>query len=232
MATRARLPGALVAIAALGVLAIFGLGPATATHQPADKVAVAASTLEVMHSQATPGQTEETVELLSSRLRTSSPTDLLLSVSAECALWTNVATIGNDDAESIGRVEVWITIDGTIVPVSASEPAGSPSAIDPADQGSRGRVVFCNRATRLKTENFNDDSSDDVIRLFNRTRSANAFNWAALNVGSGVHEIKVLARLVTKLAGDGSPADQLAKAAVGKRTLVIEPAKLANDATF
>lgn len=217
---------------ALALVANSMLRPAGATHQPADKVSVGASTLEVLSSQSTPGTKDETVELMSSTLKTSSPTDLILSVTAECALWTNVATAGNDSSESIARVEVWIEIDKAIVPVSSTEPAGSTSAVDPADQGSRGRVVFCNRAMQLKTENFNDDSSDDVIKLFNRTRYANAFNWVALNLGNGVHEVKVFARLVAKLVSDGNPSEQLAKAAVGKRTLVIEPAKLANDATF
>lgn len=224
---------ALVAMFLLGAItASMIMSRADAEGIPADKVSVSASTLEVMHAQPVPGQSEETVTLMTGRFRSSSPTDLIISVTAECALWTNIATAGNDTSQAISRVEVWVEIDGAIVPVSASEPAGSTSAIDPADQGSRGRVVFCNRASQLITENFNDDSSDDIIRSYNRTRDANGFNWGALNVGSGVHDIVVKARLATALSGDGNPDGQLAKAAVGKRTLIVEPTKMANDAVF
>ena len=84
--------------------------------------------------------------------------------------------------------------------------------------------VFCNRAFRISTPLF----VGDAISLFQKTRSANAFNWGALNVGNGIHTLVVKAQLDASVTGVGT----FAQAAVGKRTLVVEPAKLANDAAF
>lgn len=207
-----------------------------ATHQPADKVTASGSALETMRVTALPGQGERsaTVKLLTARLRTSKPTDLIFNVTAECALWTNVGTIGNDFSESTATVQVWITVDGNgnsgkgVVPVSGDS-NGDGKLNDPDD----GRVVFCNRAFRMETMNFNDDDADDVIRLFQRTRSANAFNWTRLNLGSGVHTIEIWARLVAQVDTGSTTEPGLAEeaaAAVGKRTVVVTPAKLANDA--
>jgi hypothetical protein len=83
-------------------------------------------------------------------------------------------------------------------------------------------VVFCNRLWRMNTTQFDDE--DATIRTFLGTRTANAFNWIALNVGSGIHDIQVLAQLETQTQGTGE-----AMAGVGKRTLVVEPVKLAGD---
>ena len=270
-----------VAITALIVATFYAnRETASATHSPANKVWVSASKVEFMHSQANPTSAEVITErpdeivLAQGRGKFSNPTDLRLSVTTECALWTNTATIGDDDAESKARVEIWLTIDGKVVPVSLDDvngegaPAPNPvpapgGSVDPSTQApQQGRVVFCNRATRMKTENIEmttvpaptgppvpdaDDEDDIVIRSYNRSREANGFNWAAMNVGSvydsnyqgngkGEVLIEVHARLATSLRdADNSDAVQdepMALAAVGKRTLFVEPVKMANDATF
>lgn len=59
------------------------------------------------------------------------------------------------------------------------------------------------------------------------TRQANAFNWLALNIGSGVHTLDVKAEL-TQEATDRA----VAEAVIGNRTVIVEPTKLANDATI
>lgn len=270
-----------VAIAAL-MTALFyaNRDAAQATHQPANKVWVSASKVEFMHSQADPTDSEVITEenhviLAQGKGKFSNPTDIRLSVTSECALWTNTATFGDDDAESKARVEVWVTIDGKVVPVSLDEegqPAPPPTpvigaTVDPNNQADQpGRVVFCNRATRMKTENIEqttvgpgapapgedpqddaDDEDDIVIRSYNRSRSANGFNWAAMNVGSvydtnyqgngkGTVLIEVHARLATSLRDadnqDAIAGEPMAMAAVGKRTLFVEPVKMANDASF
>jgi hypothetical protein len=251
----------IAATAAMGVaavsFAVVAIGEAT--HSPANKAWVSASTLEVMHSNVVANTTSENADevvLAQSRAKYSNPTDLRLSVTSECVLWTNTATLGDDDAETKARVEYWITIDGKTVPVSTGDTAASNSSVDPNDQAGTGKVVFCNRATRMKTENIEmagqsadgDDEDDILIRSYNRSRTANAFNWGALNIGrsyddaviqngKGTLLIELHARLATQISdtdtsdnnGVDSPA---ALAAVGKRTLFIEPVKMANDASF
>lgn len=194
----------LAVAAALALAAAFVapslLDSARATHQPANKASVAGSTVEILGAG-------EAVALLTSTLKTSAPTDLLLSVTLECSILTEVTTVGNDMQEAFGRVEVWVEIDG--VPVGVTS-------------GDDGHVVFCDRVHQQETSLFDDD--DATIRSYLETRTANAFNWASLNVGSGVHTIEVKG-LLTETMTDGAAA----KAGIGKRTLVVEPTKLAND---
>jgi len=182
----------------------FGEG-ASAGHEPADKVSAAGSTTEVVG----PG-TE--VVLLSEKVRTSTPSDLILGVTAECSITTEVTTVGNDLQSAEGKVKIWVEIDGQRVPVSTDD-------VNPID---RGKVVFCNRLYLRETSLFDDE--DATIRTFMKTRDANGFNWLALNVGSGIHTIEVKADLTLESTNNGQ-----AMAAVGKRTLIVEPTKAAND---
>lgn len=196
------------------------MGPANATHTPANKVQVSGSTVQFMHSElVTAGESTDRVKLLTGSIKTSKPTDLIFQVTAECALWTNVKTIGDADSEARAQVRIWVEVDGRPVKVSSA---------DPTDDG---KVVFCNRAFRSKTTNFEDDDEDDEIELFLRDRHANAFNWAKLNLGSGPHSIEVFAEMEAEITQVG-PGGAFADAAVGKRTLVVEPTKLANDAVI
>lgn len=82
-----------------------------------------------------------------------------------------------------------------------------------------GRVVFCNRAHQVVTECLEDGNA--TIERFLRTRTANSLNWVHLIIGEGVHNITVKAQLERE-ATDGASA----KAAIGHRTLVVEPVKL------
>ena len=269
---------ALVAAGALGVCAFAITSVGQTTHSPATKVWVSASKIEWMHTQTGPATANEVITenpnqliLAQGRGKFSNPTDLRISVSTECALFTNTATIGDDDAETKARVEIWVTIDGKVVPVSLDEegaPAPNPNpvggTVDPGSQAQQqGRVVFCNRATRMKTENIegpftpnpcggtgqppcvgDSDTEDDiVIRSYNRSREANGFNWAAMDVGrvyDAGNDNRVLIQVHARLASSLRDADNtdntgdspMALAGVGKRTLFVEPVKMANDATF
>ena len=272
MSRRTRIGVAALAGAAI-VLVVALTTIAQSSHSPANKTWISATTMEIMKNQLVPGSSERTeVILAQGRAKYNNPTDLRISVTSECALWTNTATTGDDDSESKARVEVWVTIDGKVVPVSTTDTAADNSSVDPNDQAGAGKVVFCNRAARMKTENIEslprdptcvddpqtpadecvvadpDDEDDILIRSYNRSRSANAFNWGAMDIGrtyddavtvngKGTLEFQVHARLAAQVAdtdttdnnGVDSPA---ALAAVGKRTLFIEPVKMANDASF
>lgn len=211
----------LVVSAALLAVAIGPAGSlagssSTTAPNPADKVAVAGSTIEHMTSG------HKTVKLFDVPMKTSSPTDLLLTISAECALWTEVLVSSNTDiapssSEAQGTVKIWLTFDGKVVPVSSD------------DNQERGKVVFCDRIHGMEIstkEQGNDDN--DTIRNYLKTRSANSFEWLWLNSGNGVHQIAAWAQMDAQVNhGSGS-----AEAAVGKRTLVIEPVKLPVDATI
>jgi hypothetical protein len=196
------------------ILTLSGAPPTSATHQPADKIGVSASTVQVMQTQVgLGGSSSPPVTLLSATFRNSTPTDLIIQLTGECALWTDIAS---PESEAAAKVTVWVELDGQRVPVT-SDSNEDGVFNDPDD----GKVVFCNRAFRIS-------APINVIELFQNTRSANAFNWGALNVGNGIHTLEVKAQLDASVTGVGT----FAQAAVGKRTLVVEPAKLANDAQF
>ena len=197
-------------VAVVGVLALGFVGQqqmfATAQHQPADKTSASGSAAEVVG----PGQN---VTILTQQIRTAAPTDLILGVTAECAILTALKTVGDDTASAFGEVELSVWVDGKVVPVS----------LDDAAEPDAGKVTFCNRAHQRSTSNFDD--TDATIQDSIDEMQANAFNWLALNVGNGIHTIEVRANLTETAVSGKSDA----QAVVGKRTLIIEPVKAAND---
>lgn len=163
---------------------------------PADKMTVTASNISV----SSPGQN---VKLMQAQMRTSTPEDLVLQVTAECSILTTVTTTGNTASSSAsGSVEIWLEIDGVRVPVAT---------------GDNGHVTFCNRDFQRTTSGFVFDNNA-TIKDYEATKSANGFNWAAFNLGNGIHTITVKANL-TQTASDNNTA----QAVVGNRTLTVQP---------
>ncbi len=213
-----KLDAKAVAVLAL-CLAVTGLitGHALADRgnsnaQPADKMAVDGASLEIMTTQVSEGSASEAHTILSGEMRTSSVTDLIFQVTLECGLWTDVTTVGNDESRAVATVNVWVELDGEPVPVSG-------------DDESTADVVFCHRDYHVLQHNWNDENA--TTERYLETRQANAFNWITLNVGNGVHEIEVKAQLQTHVDGSGT-----AQAAIGDRTLVVDPVKLAPNASL
>lgn len=201
-------------IAAMMVLGVLQQAGASGTSMPADKAAADGSTLAVMTTPLTAGTTSVPATLLSATMRTSSPEDLIFNVTLECALQTDLTNVGNSDSSATAQVKIWVTLDGQPVPVSSDDTG--PDA---------GKVVFCDRAYRETITNMQDQQA--TFQHYLATRSSNAFNWLTLNVGPGIHTLTVEGELDAAVTGTGT-----AQAEVGKRTLIVEPTKLANDATI
>ena len=200
-----------------GILILNLVAPAGADHEPANKLAAAGSV--VMHVDGATRVLEETI-------RVSSPADLILQLTAECSIITQVTRGGTQaaEAEATGTVQLWIEIDGNRVPVSNQD-------VDPGQEGvqaDNGEVVFCDRTHAASvTDQETDTDGTDELRDYQRTRHANAFNWLALDAGfnydtnnDNLLDIAVYARYTRQgLASDPTFAD----AFVGKRTLIVEP---------
>lgn len=202
MKTTLHYVSAILAAALVGAALVTTLvAPATANHLPANKMAVASGSIDI-------GEPGETLDLLTGTLKSSGPSDLVISLSLECSILTQVQTVGNDFSEARASIVAWVEIDG--VPVGVNE-------------GDNGEVVFCDRVHQQETSLFDDENA--TIRSFLDTRTANAFNWIALNLGSGQHTVVAKARLTAETDDDLALAD----AVIGKRTLVVEPTKLAGD---
>jgi hypothetical protein len=209
----------LAVAVAIAAIAIGGTQAVLATHQPANKVVAAGDKLAVVAPQTA-------VPILSATLRTSKPEDLILQVSLECSITTALVTSNSDPSSSSeGDIRVWVEIDGVRVPINSisNPPQPPPAAGDPSDE-----VTFCNRTySRTVMDQENPPDGQDREEDFIKTKTSNAFNWLRLNMQSGVHTIVVKATLTTTVTGDAS-----AEALIGNRSLIVEPAKLANDATI
>ncbi len=192
-----------VALVASFVLALPGLAlpGGTGTSGAANKVVAVGSTVDRFNTETQP------VTLAQVTGKFSNPTDLMIQFTAESALFTKIKVTGgtNDADVAKAKVVVWVEIDGNAVPVAGT-----------SDDG---KVVFDNREFGINTSALD---SGQFIELFIRTRSAHAFNWVALNVGSGTHTIVVKAELTIEKSAQGA-----AEAGVGKRVLIVEPTKMA-----
>lgn len=248
-----------LAIAA-AALAGFVAGPALATHEPADKVAIAANTLELLDCTtatipgtgvacpddfgafALPGSGVTILGPVT--VKVSTPTDLIFQVTLECSLWTQTKAKGKKDAAdtetATAKVVVWILLDNgsdpvVVVPVASIDPDASADAVA-AGQVGRGFVVFCDREQTLTVElkNISETDAEVIVDLFLRTRSTHGFNWIAENPADLFATRSRVFTVEVKAAVDrtASSADSSSAAAIGKRTLIIEPTKLAHSPTL
>jgi len=176
-----------------------------ASSLPADKMTVTASSTSVQGPNSDK-------PVLTAQMKTSTPADLLLQLTSECTILSQITNMGSSTQSYIAKVEIWVTVDGKAVPV-VPPPTGSgaTSGSGGADDGS---VVFCNREfTRTTTFDTNNESIKDV----ENTEQSNAFQWVALNVGNGVHTIVVHARFT-----DTNGADTFAHGVISKRSLTAQ----------
>jgi hypothetical protein len=209
-ATRlARRPMIIVALAfALMATYLVGAkvgGVRAASSLPADKMTATASTTKVMG----PGTD---VPVMSAQMKTSTPADLVIQLTSECTILSSITNQGTSTSTYVAKVELWVEIDGhpvpVVPPVSTNGASGSGAA-----SPDNGHVVFCNREfTRTTTFAEGTESIKDV----ESTEQANAFNWVAMNVGNGVHNIVIKAAFT-----DTNTADAFAHGVIDKRSLNI-----------
>ena len=211
-----------------------------AHHEPANKYAAAGAAIDEV-SDADP--------ILTETMKVSTPYDLNLQATVECAILTYLRSAGSGTAgtsetsSTSGRVELWVEIDNERVPVQQGD-------VDPAPgvQNDNGEVTFCNRdyeRTIRDSENLQDGIDEE--RDFIRTRTANAFNWIALDVGreydkpdvppgsgNNIIQIDLMARFTRQGAQPceaatvftGPAQEDCSDAFVGKRTLIAEPTNM------
>ena len=217
-----RMKSSSAALAALLLLVGFVIvyvprEPAEAQQEPSNEPAAMVARGDIAFAA-----NNQTVEILREIVKTSKPTDLLLSVTAVASIITEVATTVNDNEFARGQLEVFVTLDGQVV-----TPPDSPAPPGPGNppQGDTGPVVFANRLYQRQTTLFDD--TDATIRTFMDTRHAAGFNWMALNVGSGTHLIQVFARYTQANSTQGT-----ASGVIGNRSLIVQPVKAARDETI
>lgn len=233
MKARSLVRDLIVALAAVCVASLFIVSyvakTADASHEPANKAGAAGSDIDEV--------TDGTV-LLSETMRVSSPEDAIISVTAECSILTQVVTNNEQlDSTAFGSVRLWVEVDGNRVPVAVNDTAedGDDEVNDEGDASDIGEVTFCNRAHEKSVADEEDPLDGvDYERDYLRTRSANAFNWLALDLGTAydagndnIITVQLLADYDTAISHDTN----LAEAFVGSRTMIIEPTKVSNHET-
>ena len=206
-------PNSVLTKSTLAAIALVALGQPTFAQstEPANKPAVAINRTNPITFLA-PGQP---VRILTETVKTSKPTDLLLSVTAESSIITDVVTTGSETQSADGRIVVYITMNNDPNPIypSGSPGAGHPTQADTAD------VVFANQVYS-RTTNLGLDDGNDMIQTYLKTKHASAFNWAVLNAQSGVHTIHVWARYEEE-----ETSTARAQGMVGNRSLIVQPVK-------
>jgi hypothetical protein len=227
---------AFVCVAAVVPAVLIG-SSAIATHAPADKAVASGSKIEVFSEN---GASQAGVELNRVLLKTSKTTDLMMHVTAECEIFTEHTRDGKQTVnEAEGSVRMWLEFDGKIVPIlSSSAPPQDPASQPAGDESDK--VTFCRRHEGFNRTDNNvlcvegniinpNPQNCEFESWFQRVKTANAFNWVRLNTGSGDHTIVLKADVVTATGATTPGEVSNVRAAVGNRTLIVEPTKMSND---
>ena len=190
---------------------------AIATHEPANKAAATANGV---------AEFDRSAVLLQERIKVSSPYDLILQLTSECSILTELTTGGTgttDSATASGSIRMYVTLDGRRVPISTADT--NPTM--PGTQNDDGEATFCNRTYNRTVADTENDNNVDEEHDYIRTKNANAFNWLALDVGTtydnpanGNNIIDVVVHAEYETSTEGRA---VADAYVGRRSLIIEP---------
>src|SRR5947209_11864777 len=135
-----------------------------ASNLPADKMTVTAS------DTAVEGPNSDK-PIMTAQMKTSTVADLRLSVTSECTILSQITNAGTSTSNYIAKVELWLTIDGNVVPVV---PPATTTGASGSGSGSRtddGSVVFCNREFTRSTTFASDSES---IKDIENTEQSNA----------------------------------------------------------
>src|SRR5512143_2032098 len=154
-------------------------------------------------------------------IKTSSVSDLVISVNTECALVTDVKIKGTGQTESstsLADIRVRVLVDNN---------DGNWATVLP-DNGDG--VTFASRKMTLTGLLWSGsqlllDLPEQFIQIWERTNSAHSFDFLVPNVGVGVHNVKVQIMTDTLAGYEGADIG----ATIGNATLVVEAVRLVNN---
>ena len=210
---------------------------------PSAKAAVAIDSLIALSqtasgSAATGASAGDTgwVDVLETRIKTSSQKDLVFDVALQCGIVTDTTVNSKNGSLSTAtaraNMAVRVLVDG--------DPAEPQNSIDATKATAEG-VVYCDRIQTLTARfsglNCTADSvtgavtcaDPEMLQLILKTMNAHAFNFAKVDVGTGVHTITVQARAQAGVNfGDDPLGGGLAgaEAFAGAGSLLVEEIRL------
>lgn len=229
-------------------------GIAAAQSTPSSKATFAYSSLVALPAcNATAGcsGTSDTdwKPILKQQIKLANKKDLFLGASLQCGIVTDttVKSLNGsyDSAEARGTIRVRIKITPPFGPAIYAEPSTGVDAMN-TSSGANGGVVFCDRVQTLKAKfsglncvtNLTTGevtcNSPEELQLILKTLNANAFNFVAANLETGVHRIEVQARssaATSVIGGNGSLG--AANAFIGAGSVAVESVRMirGNDGT-
>lgn len=157
--------------------------------------------------------------IVAGQIKTSTPSDLLVTHDQECSIHTGLnLDINNEDLTSAIREDVRLKVtneDGDVRYINPMPlyPEGTEEA--PGDTA----ITMCGRAYHIDTNILttiyelcqfvegafeNEDICSEDEPYFNsyiRTKSAHGWSWVVPNLGQGVHTIEVQSKVVDNLEG-------------------------------
>jgi hypothetical protein len=218
---------------------------------PSSKATFAYSTLVSLPScSSTTGGCTDTSDtgwqsILRQQIKMANQKDLFLGASLQCGIVTDTtvksmnstSTSSYDTAEARGTIRVRMKITTPTGVVYAEPSTGTDATNTPS--GPNGGVVFCDRVQRLEakfsglscyadlTTGAVTCTSPEELRLILKTLNANAFNFVAPNLPSGVHTIEVQARssAATSAGGTGGSLGA-ANAFIGAGSVSVETVRM------
>ena len=221
----------IVTLGALTCGAVFGQTNASS------KATAAINTVSVncpSNSVTDPTCNSGWTDVMTTSIKTSSSADLFVSPSLVTGLYTSTAVKGNasgstSTAISAGTVEVRILLDG-VAGHAYPDTTGEGVLFDAHVQTLTANLgyIFTNCLAQGLT---GCTLTPEQITLALDTTSAHSFNFILLNVGTGIHTLKVQARASSASSGtNGGVA--ISNALYGLGSLTVESVRLVNSFSF
>ncbi|WP_157778793.1 hypothetical protein [Massilia violaceinigra] len=230
----------------VGLLAGLGGMNASAQSLPSSKATFAYTSLTVLPPCSSGSATgcagngsDGWTSILKQQLKTANQKDLFINASLQCGIVTDTtvkSTNGSlDTAEARGTVRVKVKITAPSGAVSYAQPSTGQDATNTTGDG----IVFCDRVQTLKARfsglNCKADlttgavtcADPEELQLILKTLNANAFNFVAPGVSSGVTTIEVLARSSASASATGTNGSLgSANAFIGAGSVAIEEVRM------
>ncbi len=221
----------------LSALLMAASSSALAQNQglPASKSAVQVSNVALLSSVN--GLSTNWTTILATQIKTA-PKELLIGVSLQTGLLTRTRiSTGSADSRAQASIKVRVLIDGRV---------GEPGRVFAERLAEPGEVIYARRTQELSgslagiltgctgvnnpvtnvvtlnTCNF----APQTLQFLLDTMNANAFNFVLPNLGVGIHNVKVQAKI--DIGPDAGVAE--ARALIGKGSLVVEQIRLVRGA--
>lgn len=176
--------------------------------------------------------------ILKQQLKMANQKDLFINASLQCGIVTDTTVKSMngslDTAEARGTIRVKVKITDAAGAVTYAQPSTGQDAENAAGDG----IVYCDRVQTLKARfsglNCTADAygmvtcaNPEELQLILKTLNANAFNFVAPNVGTGVSTIEVLARSSAATAATGTNGSLgNANAFIGAGSVAIEEVRM------